>query len=254
MPRRSYARRRTTKKPYAKRARMGRKRASPKYKSRFNSRPHGGSASSPFPATMYKVLTYCDDVELITQSVTDVPKVYDYRGNSLYDPDETGAGSQPKYYDTFIGSPGGNAPYTRYNVLASKITIDIMPDPTLASATNLMQLSVMPVRGNAGTNPYTNITDMVERPYSKTRMLGNTGAQAYTRMTYFCKTKQLFTGQNANDLDFGGNYNGSPDTGHVWRWHIGLVNVQDSQTVKCYIRVRIKYYTQFSLLNVVATS
>lgn len=255
MPRKTYARRRrTTKKSYAKRSGMRRKRASPKFKSRYNSRPHGGFASSPFPATMYKVLTYADDIELMTVGTAGLPVTLDYRGNSLFDPDESGVGSQPKYFDTYCGAPGGTAPYNRYNVLASKITIDIMPNPTLASTSNLMEFGLVPLRNVATIMPFQNITDMSERPYVKTRILGNTNSQSYTRMSYFCKTKQLFSGQNVNDIDFSAGYGANPANINSWRWHLGMVNIQSGVTPSVYVRVRVKYYCQFSFLNNVATS
>lgn len=255
MPRKTYARRRrTTKKSYAKRSGMRRKRASPKFKSRYNSRPHGGFSSSPFPATLYKVLTYSDDIVPLGVTTAGLPAILDYRGNSMFDPDETGVGSQPKYFDTYCGATGGNAPYGRYNVMASKLVLDIMPDPTLPSAQNLMEVAILPLRGAAGTSPFQNITDMSERPYVKTRVIGNSNASAFTRMTYFCKTKQLFGGQNTNELDFSANYNANPASGNSWRWHIGLVNIQTGALSGAYIRARIKYYVQFTVLNQIATS
>jgi len=255
MPRKTYARRRrTTKKSYAKRSGMRRKRASPKFKFRYNSHPRGGFASSPFPSTLYKVLTYSDDIYPLSVTVAGNPAILDYRGNSMFDPDETGIGSQPKYFDTYCGATAGTSPYGRYNVMASKIVLDIMPDPTLTSAQNLMEVAITPLRGPAGTNAFQDITDMSERPYVKTRIIGNSNSSAFTRMSYFCKTKQLFTGQNANDRDFSADYSANPASAFSWRWHIGLVNIQTGGLPGAYIRARIKYYVQFSSLNEIATS
>ena len=51
--------------------------------------------------------------------------MYEYRGNSCQDPDLTGIGAQPRYFDTFCGPQDSSAPYGNYNVLASKIIVDI---------------------------------------------------------------------------------------------------------------------------------
>jgi len=48
----------------------------------------------------------------------------------LFDPDLTGIGHQPMYYDQFCGAVG-TAPYSRYRVLSSTITVQYSPqNPT----------------------------------------------------------------------------------------------------------------------------
>ena len=43
--------------------------------------------------------------------------------NSLYDPDLTGAGSQPYLFDQLVTSQDGTGLYQRYTVFASKISV-----------------------------------------------------------------------------------------------------------------------------------
>ena len=45
---------------------------------------------------------------------------YVFRGNSLYDPDYTGTGHQPRYYDQLTPI------YGRYKVLSSAITVEMI--------------------------------------------------------------------------------------------------------------------------------
>lgn len=44
-----------------------------------------------------------------------------FRGNSLFDPDATGVGSQPRYFDTLCGANNTTAPYNDYCVYAFNI-------------------------------------------------------------------------------------------------------------------------------------
>lgn len=81
-----------------------------------------------FKSTMFKEglvtkFPYVDN-KLITYS-SGVPVIQIYRLNSLYDPDYTGTGSQPMFFDNLLGAPSGTAPYGNYKVtkLAYDFTI-----------------------------------------------------------------------------------------------------------------------------------
>jgi len=246
--RRAYGRKKTGKKPYAKRS--GYKKRSTR---RSKGGPGRGYASAPFPATLYTTLTYVDDINLQTVAIAGVPALREYRGNDIYDPDLTGVGAQPKYTDTLLGDFGGNAPYSKYTVMGSQIIVDIMPDPTLASTADLMQISVMPIRKDTGSD-FIDVIDMTERPFSRSRLLGNTGSKAVSRLTYYASTKQMFAGTNTNSVDFSGSWNATVAAAYTWRWQIGVVNLQPGVITKCYTRVRIKYFVQLTSLNQVAKS
>ena len=94
-----------------------------------------GVNSYGFPQRLFKTFTYSGANIKLQQSITDVPAEQRYRGNSMYDPDFTGIGSQPRWYDTFMGASGGSQPYRQVTVLGSKITISIWQDPVLGGAT-----------------------------------------------------------------------------------------------------------------------
>jgi len=75
------------------------------YKSRYTT--HRGNATSkamkidrsPFPQHKYVVMPYSDIVTLTTAVGTGYPGVHTFNPNSCYDPNTTGTGHQPLYYD-----------------------------------------------------------------------------------------------------------------------------------------------------------
>lgn len=67
-----------------------------------------------FPEEMVTTLRYCDNITLST-TLTPVGNLF--RMNSLYDPDYTGVGHQPMYFDQLT------AVYSRFSVLNSKIKV-----------------------------------------------------------------------------------------------------------------------------------
>lgn len=117
-PRRRYRRRKAT-----KRTRIARKMGKA-------SRKFGriGMGNMPFPKTLYTCLTYKAS-QVLTISVAS--SFGTYRLNSLFDPDLTGVGAQPKYFDTLCGT--GNAPYNRFRVHAAKISVTFVPRSSSAT-------------------------------------------------------------------------------------------------------------------------
>lgn len=252
MPYKRYARR--GKKPYAKRSTTTRRR---NFKRKFKAGPprslvtRGTFATTPFPSTLNKVLTYADSFYALNQTVSGSQATVYYSGNSMYDPDIVEAGTQPKYFDTFCGPYGGTAPYRSYRVLASKIRITWMPDPTLAAGSNLMQVYCLPIDSTGGYSP-TDVLDVMERPYCKYAILGNSGAQNQKTMTLFCKTRSIFGTTDPHDADCAADYGTDPP--RKWQWYMGVQNVQPGGISKVLIRVQIKYYCQFFNLNRVLNS
>lgn len=61
-----------------------------------------------FPDSMVTTLSYADQVSF---TVASPYSSYVFRGNSLYDPDYTSTGHQPRYFDTLM------AVYTKYKVI-----------------------------------------------------------------------------------------------------------------------------------------
>lgn len=263
MPRSKYARKSTRrrfgrKSTFRSRGAGGfRKKRFSKYRLSGNSGIGRGPSSSGFPLRMFKTFTYSGAAQKLTQAVTDVPISTIFRGNSMYDPDYTGIGSQPRWYDTFLGANDGSAPYSQCTVLASKITVSIWQDPTLTgtSGSTAGVVSVIPYVG-ASTAP-TSLKEIQERAFVRWKNVGNANSHKPLVIKHFAKTRALYQGVNplTNATNFQHAYNGNPNS--AWYWTISAVNIISGagiNTFNCYISARIKYYVMLSSLNDVSNS
>lgn len=72
-----------------------------------------------FPDRLRTKLHYCDVINLAASAGN--PGLWQFRMNSLFDPDYTGTGHQPQWFDQL------SAVYAFYRVLGSKITVTFIP-------------------------------------------------------------------------------------------------------------------------------
>jgi len=108
-------------KPYSKKSNYRKKTSS------VSSRSYGGGIvrmpynraynSNPFPPKLYNTLRYSEQVILNTSDSLNGCGSYVFSCNNLYDPNYTGTGHQPLYYDQLTGI------YNHWTVISSKITI-----------------------------------------------------------------------------------------------------------------------------------
>lgn len=217
-----------------------------------------GPNSAGFPQRMFKTFTYSSGAVKLQQSVAGLPVNYIFRGNSMYDPDFTGVGAQPRWYDTYLGGSGGSQPYRQCTVLGSKITVCVFQDPTLGGATGSVMgcVSLLPYV-NAAT-PCDTLREMQERAFVRWKNVGNANSSKPIVIKHFAKTKALYQGVSPlTDIDnFQHAYNANPTK--QWNWAVQACNVIDSgagvQLFSCWITVRIKFYVMLSSLNDVADS
>lgn len=76
-----------------------------------------------FPTKWRRTLRYVDDYTLT--STTGSLASQQWIVNSLYDPDYTGVGHQPRFFDQLCASAG---PYQKYRVLGGRVTIQFRGD------------------------------------------------------------------------------------------------------------------------------
>jgi len=81
---------------------------------------------TPFPSIFNCVLRY----DRVGYTITSAGGfgTQSFGGNCLYDPDITGAGAQPTYYDQLCTSTG---PYNAYTVKAARITVEFLNQDTV---------------------------------------------------------------------------------------------------------------------------
>lgn len=156
---------------------------------------------------------------------------YVFSGNGLYDPDNTGAGHQPRGFDQLM------ALYDHFYVTASKITVWFHSLETVSG--DEMMVFVLP--SDANTVAAAN-TDVLEHDNVKLALIGleNTGALR-AKLEHQCTTKSQIS-----TLDYSiirGTASANPT--ESWYWHIGAIG-NGSSTLNMVAYVRIEYDSVFS--------
>lgn len=109
-----------------------------------------------FPESMSVPLRYDQSIALAS-----ITNNYLFRGNSVFDPDFTGSGNQPNYFDNYA------AIYQQYRVRSSSITVRFYN----ASATIASRVLLMP---SDTSTPPANVMNGAGNPFAKNRILGTT--------------------------------------------------------------------------------
>lgn len=85
---------------------------------------------TPFPDSKLVKHIYCDNIQLPAAAVG-TKSLYQFRCNSLYDPDYTGVGHQPMYFDEMA------AKYFKYQVVKASIRVWVEPTSTVPEIISL---------------------------------------------------------------------------------------------------------------------
>lgn len=132
------------------------------------SRPSWGQMSygkGPFPREFFTKLTYGENRVLTCTS--GAITTYQYAMNDCFDPNVTGTGHQPRFFDTLCGADNTSAPYQRFQVYKAKITVTSTqtssPD-TVSGGNMVVGLIATP---NSSIGIPTSIDEMIERNDAK---------------------------------------------------------------------------------------
>lgn len=110
-------------------------------------------------------LCYSDVINL-TSTLSSIAK-YAFRMNSCFDPDFTGTGHQPTYYDIYTQI------YQKYHVLGAKLWVEFTLQPNaIATAQPSGPVIVGLINDDDGT-PASGLTTLMESSKSISRFLGN---------------------------------------------------------------------------------
>lgn len=164
---------------------------------------------------------------------------YQWRGNSLFDPDLTGAGAQPYGFDQWSSF------YQYYRVLGSSITVTpIAPPAAAAGFGSSIVYGIYP--HNTITNTPASGIQSLERPYRKWTMLS--GAKGYSSVKNYMTTAKIF-GETKQSVMSEDNYQAANTTNptNQWQWTVFMFTgdtASNSATIPFY--VTITYYTVLS--------
>lgn len=196
----------------------------------FNSR------SFPLPVSFRTTLVYYEQVSF---TAVTTPQTYAFRGNSPFDPNQTGTGAQPVGYDNLATF------YEEYLVIGSKIKIDIFNLGTVP-----VQLAVSP------TMQVTTYTTYDQAAYfgNQARFLTvdgtSRGGQSFGKVQHTGVTTQIL--QQPVDRDFRSVFTTNPSK--QWYWLIAFQSADQVTAISCTIQVTIWYDLELSGPKLVALS
>lgn len=151
----------------------------PGYKATRSQIPSASVGSLPdgLPSRLFTVLAYNDRITL-TQGTAGLPAVHVFRLNSLFDPDLTGVGHQPRYHDALLGATGSTSIYHRYRVHACEWDIRVVN----ADANVEHTFVVVPTPSGGLFSSSSDIDAICEAPYAVRQILAanDSGSNART--------------------------------------------------------------------------
>jgi len=154
-----------------------------------------------------------------------------FRGNSVFDPDFSGAGT------TAFGYTQLSAIYNRYRVLGSKITVDVTNTGTVP-----LRISIVATIVNAPPTA----TALPGQRHIAQGMVGTTGTVGW-KHTAMARTAAIFgvpESQVMSEDDFAGLVGGNPN--NVWYWHVVMFN-PGGVAGACNVSVRIEHDVAWSM-------
>lgn len=164
-----------------------------------------------------------------------------FRGNSCYDPDQTGTGGQPLGYDEL------SALYQKVEVNGSKIKIKAISTGS-TNATSQHDIAIIPT---LEAPSWSAIEDGKANPYAVYAMMGNSNTRPITLSKYL-STKKIFGEVNPNDDNFSHNTAANPT--NVWYWYVLAQPIDRTSNTTVIVDVEIVYYCRFYQRQALALS
>lgn len=163
-----------------------------------------------------------------------------FRGNSLYDPNFTGGGNQPSYFDQICSS---TALYNQYLVYGSKIEVRYS-NVADTFATGNLDVALVPSQTAFGSTGWVNIDDMDSSKMVKRQSLSHYNGSV-KRLHHYATTSKIFDVKNIRDNlgSFAGTSTSNPTA--FWYWVIAAQPMDRTTTTSVNILVRITYYAMF---------
>lgn len=182
---------------------------------------------TPFPKTRMVKLRYVTNIEL--DAAAGATTSYGFRSNDLYDPDYSGTGAQPYYFDQLMQM------YNKFTVVGSKIKV------TPFGATTTGHYTIVGIyRDNDTTARTANLVESMEAPGTKWIGVGDSNQNPRVlTLTYSAKKTH---GKNPiADPDLAGTASASPTNPDFFRIFCGCPTAATNPgSVTC--NVVIEYY------------
>lgn len=201
-----------------------------------------------FPMAMWKKLQYGEIGCTISSSGGGIGN-WLWAANGMFDPNLTGSGGQPRYYDTFLGDVNTTSPYRRYQVFGCLVEAFFSQ---ASHAGYILQCR--------HASPHSQVPGTIDEAISRKAdcivrrisAAGNDGDKVVIRKYWTCAHAYGLSRQKYEIMDgTSAYYNANPST---------LVNVSTmykpwaAETASCKVDVRITYFAKLYQLNDVVES
>lgn len=195
---------------------------------------------APFPDSFITRFRYVEDF-LQTSSVGANFNVWQWRMNSLYDPNVSGGGHQPRGFDQLCGAA---APYSKYRVFAFTYRVSCT---TYDSATGTQRDSMFICEPtNGATIPGSTIEDVLEHPRAKYKMQAENAPTVVLKgHVSLPKLAGRTRAQYMADSDlYAANYNSSPGEDMYLNTYSFVTDTTTGNTVKTHWTIEFTYFAQ----------
>lgn len=204
------------------------------------------NARTLFPMSKHVVFNYFQEIGMT--AATSSYSAHVFRANSLYDPDLTATGHQPRYYDTLCGADGTSAPYQSYVVKGCKSELFIR-----STSTDSWLVVSMTICRDDVTGPVT-LNEARERTDTVTRNIPPLGTgSASGKLSMYRSMKNIFGVKDIEDYGAArAGYNANPTS--VVRIYITVYNPDSGASESCDVGMKLTYYSKLFTRNDVQTS
>lgn len=156
--------------------------------------------------------------------------------NSIYDPDSSGVGGQPRFFGILLGASGilstNVQPYRAFRVNACKIEVEIFN----AQGPNGV-IATINLHRNSAEGPAT-IYEARTRLNSVSQMLS--GTSTVTKLEMYAKMKTLFGVKDLDDASYNGGYSANPARDYYATVSVG--SLDGVTATDCTITTKLVYY------------
>lgn len=186
-------------------------------------------SSLPFPNRLKCTLTYCERFPAFVDNTANAT-VYQYCGNDLFDPNFTGTGGQPTYFDQLA------ALYGRYRVYASAIAVRFYSNTT--AQTTYADCVISPANT---TQAGVTVQNILTHPRSKFLTVNVNKSGMLTEAATTSEILGVADVEGADRLQ--ALTTASPS--ERWLWVIAAQSFDSTTAVSLGADVRISYYVEF---------
>jgi hypothetical protein len=201
----------------------------PKQSRRVGRVNESNGKASGVPNSIRVKLHYAD---YFTISPATIYSNYVYRGNSLFDPDYTSTGHQPRYFDTWATL------YSKYKVSKSTINITF-------SSLNAWDSTIATVVPYTEVLAPTSFDQPAELPFARRTGLLPVSTQQGMKSSIVssCSTTQILglTPQQLQDEDYSAAVSANPNS--IWYWNISAFS--STHNVAITVVVNLTYHAVF---------